>query len=148
MKTFSEFLLEGKSPYPEEVEESIVRFHAQGIHNSIKTGENFSLDHVKEFVEENHPEHPSNIQTLRKHIFAPAAHYRITDRILDKDLSFNPVKLQRGSGKRQKEGIPGIGPKEEERIRKAKQSGATHGEISDRFGISKRRIRTIIQDYK
>ena len=144
MKTFSEFLLEGKSPYPEEVEESIVRFHAQGIHNSIKTGENFSLDHVSDFVRENHPDHPHNVQILRRWIFNRSAHGRIVRRILQNDPSFFSVDLQVGAGKRQKEGIPGIGPKEEERIRRAKKSGATHGEISDRFGISKRNVVKII----
>lgn len=140
MLDFKSFITEGKSPYSSDVEQDIVRFHADGIRNSIKTGENFGFDHVQEYVQDNHPDYPSNIQTLRKHIFAPAAHHRISSDIEKEDSDFERVNLQRGAGKRQKS-IPSLPSKQLQRLKAAKDAGVSNKDLSDRFGIPQSHIK-------
>lgn len=135
MLSFKQYIEEAKSPYSSDVEQDIVRFHADGIRNSIKTGENFSLEHVKEYVEDEHPDYPSNVQTLRKHIFAPAAHHRISSSIEENDPDFERVTLQRGAGKRATE-APKFSPKQIKYIKFARGEGHSWETIGKIFGVS------------
>lgn len=140
MMSFKQFISEGKSPYPSDVEEKIVRFHTGGIINSIKNGGNFGLSDVQDYVQDNHPDHPSNIQRLRKYIFAPAAYLRISNSIKEKDPDFEPVELQRGAGRRSKN-IPPLPDNVLGRLKRARESGVSYPDLSDRFGIPIRHIK-------
>ena len=140
MLNFKQFISEGKSPYPSDVEKKIVRFHADGIRNSIKTGGNFGLSDVQDYVKDNHPDHPSNIQRLRQYIFAPAAHLRISNSIKEKDPDFEPIELQRGAGKRRKN-IPPLPDNVLGRLKRARESGVSYPDLSGRFGIPIRHIK-------
>lgn len=145
MLSFKQFISEGKSPYPPDVEQDIVRFHANGIKSSIKTGKNFSLNDVQEYVQEKHPEYPSNIQTLRKHIFVAGAHYRISNSIKETDPDFERVELQRGRGRRTKN-IPPLSDTELGRLRKARESGVPYKDLSGRFGIPPSHIKRHLEE--
>ena len=135
MLSFKQYIEEAKSPYSSDVEQDIVRFHADGIRNSIKSGKNFSLNDVQEYVQDNHPDYPSNIKTLRTHIFAPAAHHRISSSIEENDPDFERVTLQRGAGKRVKE-APKFSPKQIDYIKFARGQGHSWKTIGKRFGVS------------
>lgn len=134
MLTFSQFILEAKSPYPSDVERDIVKFHNEGTKDSIKTGDNFSLDHVKDYVSEKHPEHSSNIQTLRRHIFNRSSYNRISNDIKNSDSSFTPIDLNIKPGKRLK--ASKVSDSTIKRMKTARQANTTYKDMSDRFGMS------------
>ena len=93
MKTFKSFLSEGKSPYTPEQEEDIVRFHANGVKRQQKTKENFNMNHVQEYVQDKHPNAPSNIATIRRYVLNRVHHNRIQQRIKEKNPRYVPIDL-------------------------------------------------------